>query len=804
MADINKLISELTTQEKIAMVSGLTAWSIPGCDRLGIPEWTVSDGPIGVRGRGFTPALCLPSASAWASTFDTALVSEMGSAIAAEAKDRAVDMVLGPTVNIHRHPLGGRHFECYSEDPYLTTRVAVAYISAVQDGGIGSCIKHYVANDQEFERFTVDIEVGERALREIYMPPFEAAVREAGVWGVMGAYNFVNGVQACENAGLLIDVLKEEWGFDGLVVSDWSAIKGTVGPAVGGLDLEMPGPGRWWGKGRLEKAVADGEVPESAIDEKVRRILGFLDWAGLIDRSGEPPKEASVDRPEARDVARRAAVESIVLLKNQAGALPLEPEKLSRVALIGPNAMVTSLLGGGSAVVNPHHKTNILDSLESRLAGKTDLVYAEGTTIKRDFDNFDNALLGDDRVTLEFFDGSSFEGEPVKTETGQGPMSIWLGANWPEGLRQFSVRASVSLTPDVSGPWRLGGAAFGYTRLFLDGELIADSDEDRFSSGLAMWGTSSRVTLEAGRTYDLVQEARPHAGGFEVMTYRIGGQYDPDRPELIDQAEAAARDADAAIVVVGTSAEYECEDEDRRTLALPGNQDELVRRVAGANPRTIVVSNTGSPVLMPWIDEVAAILQVWFPGQEGGDAIADVLLGADDPGGRLPTSWPKRLEDTPAFDFYPGENGKMRYGEGIFVGYRWYDSKKIQPLWPFGHGLSYASFDWAEPVVGETADLVSVSAQITNTSDRRGSEVVQCYIAPPEGSVERPPKELKGFAKVKLEPGESATARIELPRQAFARWDETEHDWVVDEGVYQILLGASSSDIRGQASLKID
>lgn len=798
---IDKLIAEMTLDEKTLMVNGENAWTINGCERLGIPAWTVSDGPIGVRGRGFAGALCLPSASAWGATFDPALIAEMGAAIAQEADDRAVQMVLGPTVNIHRHPLGGRHFECYSEDPLLTSRIAVAYVESVQSYGVGTCMKHFVGNDQEYQRHTMSSDIDERALREIYFPPFEAAVTEAGVWGVMGAYNYVNGVQACESRALLIDVLKDEWGFDGIVISDWGALKGTVAPAKNGLDIEMPGPGRFWGKGKLADAVRAGEVFESDIDDKVRRILRFMEWAEVLEPGWSVESERSVDRPEARDVARRAAQESVVLLKNDNGALPLQPGSVAKIAVIGPNAKETCLLGGGSATVSPHRRTNILDSLTSRLEGIAEIVHAPGPTYSLDFGSFPKEVLAPDGVTLELFEGIGFNGNPFGTEAGKGPMSMWIGATWPENVKSFSVRASAEITPDVSGKWRLGGAAFGNSRLYLDGEPIANTEDGRFSSGLAMWGATGVVELEAGRTYKLVQEVQPNIEGFEIMMQRLGGGLEPDNETPFAEAVAAASDAALAIVVVGNSAETEVEDEDRKSIALPGRQDELVSAVAAACERTVVVCNTGSPVTMPWVDEVDAILQVWFPGQEGGEAIADVLLGDAEPGGRLPTTWPKRIEDTPAYPTYPGIDGHAPYAESVLVGYRWYDAYATEPLWPFGHGLSYAGFEWRDAGIEviqpdeNTAFEVKATVPITNISERAGSEVIQCYVAAPAAPVARPVRELRSFSKVRLGPGESRVVELSLGAGAFTRWDADAHKWVIDRGRYTISLGRSSRDL---------
>lgn len=809
---IEGLIAQMTLDEKTSMLVGQNAWTIGGCERLGIPAWTVSDGPIGVRGRGFAGALCFPSASAWAATFDTQLVAEMGAAIAEEAQDRAVQMVLGPTVNIHRHPLGGRHFECYSEDPLLTSRIAIAYVESVQSRGVGTCIKHFVANDQEYQRHTISSDVDERALREIYFPPFEAAVAEAGVWGVMGAYNYVNGVQACENRELLVDTLKSEWGFDGIVISDWGALKETIAPALDGCDIEMPGPGQHWGKGQLVDAVRSGQISEAVIDDKVRRILNFLEWLGALEPGWSNGVERSVERPEARRLARRASQESIVLLKNEDALLPLSLEGISKIAVIGPNAKETCLLGGGSATVSPHRRSNVIDSLRARLESKDqapEIAHAPGPPYSQDFRNFSKEVLPPDGVTLELFEGIGFEGEQFASESGKGAMNMWIGATWPENVRAFSIRATAQIVPDVSGYWRLGGAAFGKSRLYLDGSKIADTDDGRFSSGLAMWGATGTAKLDAGKTYTLIQEVEPTHEAFEIMMHRIGGQPEPDIDAPFIEAVAAARDADVAIVVVGNSAETEVEDEDRKTLQLPGRQDELVWAVAAQCERTVVICNTGSPVTMPWVDQVPAILQVWYPGQEGGEAIVDVLLGEADPGGRLPTTWPRRIEDTPAYPTYPGVDGHISYAESVFVGYRWYDAYATEPLWPFGHGHSYATFEWGKAGIEvtepdeNTAFEVRLWIELTNISERGGSEVVQCYVTPPAAPVARPVRELKDFRKVHLAPGESRTVELSLGARSFARWDIDTHRWVIDRGRYLIALGRSSRDLISEVEFSM-
>lgn len=808
MANPDELLARMTLDEKTAMLSGATAWIIPGCERLGVSAWTVSDGPIGVRGRGRAPALCLPSPSAWAATWDTALVAEMGAAIAREAKDRAIQLVLGPTVNIHRDPRGGRHFECYSEDPYLSARIAVAYVSALQANGVGACVKHFVANDHETNRHDINCEVGERALREVYLAPFEAAVKEAGAWSVMASYNDINGVQACEHVALIEGVLRGEWGFRGLVISDWYAVKDTVRAALGGLDIEMPGPGRFWGEGRLREAVERGDVPEAVVDAKVRRVLAFLDWAGGI---GEelPQTEDSIDRPEARALARRAAARSMVLLKN-GGILPLDRSRLRRVAVLGPNARETVLLGGGSAMVTPQHTSNVLDSLSERLAPDVEVVFVEGPKQQRRVRDFSSDLLGPEGVRVEVFDGPDIAGEPAIVTDVSRPLLAWTRETWPVAGPDVAVRATCTITPASGGRWRLGIAGRGEARLLVDGEVVADTANGWVNSGMEQHLAVGWRDLEAGRTYRVLAEYRAERNHLGMAGMRFGGEPDPADPGYLARAAEAARNADVAIVVTGTTTEVESEGSDRLDIALPGEQDELVAAVAAANARTVVVNNSGSPVTMPWADAVAAILQAWYPGQEGGEAVVDVLLGEAEPDGRLPTTWPRRLRDVPAYTSFPGEAGRCEYSEGVFVGHRWYDTRAIEPLWPFGHGLSYTQLSWgamtlsADRIARDGSELrLVVEVPVTNTGPRPGSEVVQCYVAPIGGSLLRPEQELKGFGRLDLEPGETGVARIELDRRAFCAWDPRVHGWVVDGRAFEIRVGASSRDIRGRAVVEV-
>jgi beta-glucosidase len=797
--DLDDIIAQMTLEEKCRMVSGDGAWTVPGCERLGVPDWCVSDGPVGVRGRTVGPGLVVPGPSALAATWDPVLIEEVGRALGTECQDRKVDLLLAPTVNLHRSPRGGRHFESYSEDPELSSRTCVAFIDGVQSRQVGACVKHFVANDQEFERFTIDVDVDERTLREIYLPPFEAAVTEAGVRSVMGAYNFVNGHHACAHPELLVDVLKGEWGFEGFVVTDWSAIKETAAPARHGLDLEMPGPGRRWGSGQLEASVHSGDVDEAVVDDKVRRILRFLEWAGRLGTETDHD-EQSFERPEHRTLVRHVAAESMVLLRNVNGLLPLDEDVT--VALIGPGVAQTTLFGGGSASLVAHRETNVLDAVGERLGDRM-VASAFGVDMRRKAAPVKPDRIPDG-VTFQLFDGLECTGEPFATEIRSTAFNVWFGDNWPKGRDAMSVRLTCRYTAGETGRHRFSALGFAHAQMFVDDRLVADNRVDRFSAGLGQHGGDGYLDLEAGRTYDIRLDHRPDETGQWVCMVDVGIEpADTSREAGLAEAERVAAAADIAVVVVGSTAEWESEGADRDSIELPNGQDELVARVLAANSDTVVVLNCGAPMTLPWFDEAPAVLLAWYPGQEGGEAIADVLVGDAEPAGRMPTTWARDERDTPAFLHYPGENGVARYAEGIFVGYRWYDARGIEPMISFGHGGSYTTFAWGRPTVsGPGTDLV-VEVPVTNTGDRAGSDVVQVYVSPHDPPVPRPVKELAGFAKVRLEPGQTGVARVGLRDRSFARWDPAVHDWVVDPGDYTIVVAASAVDERSTVGVTL-
>ncbi|HEY8599157.1 MAG TPA: glycoside hydrolase family 3 C-terminal domain-containing protein, partial [Thermomicrobiales bacterium] len=773
----------------------------------GIPAIKVSDGPNGARGGGSlvggVRAASFPVGIALGATWDPSLIEEIGRALAAEAHSKGARVLLAPTVNLHRSPLNGRNFECYAEDPFLTARLACAYIAGLQREGVAATIKHFVGNESEFERMTISSEIAERPLRELYLVPFEAAVKEAGVWALMSSYNRLNGTYVSEDPRLLRDILKGEWGFDGVVMSDWFATHSTADALNGGMDLEMPGPTRFRGE-RLVAAVESGEVEAATVRDSARRILRLIDRVGAF---ADPvvPEERAQDRPEDRALIRRAGSAGCVLLQND-GILPLDPAASGMIAVIGPNARTAQIMGGGSAQLNAHYRVSPFDGIAAQLGPATRLTYELGCT------NYRLLPLLDSELTVEYFNSPDFSGDVVFSEATQSSELMWLGEVRP-GItsRQFSARASARFMPQASGDYHFGLVSAGRSWLALDGQPLVDNWTAWQAGGNYFGAGSDEVVgvanLNAGQEYTLTAEyAYQETGALGIRVLRIGATL-LTADEAIERAVRLAAEADTVILCVGANGEWDGEGQDRPDLNLPGRQDELIARAAAANPRTVVALQTGGPVAMPWLSGAAATLQAWYPGQECGNAIADVLFGVTDPGGRLPQTFPARLEDNPTFLNYPGENGRVTYGEGLFIGYRYYDKKRIVPLFPFGHGLSYTDFAYGKLTLNATTigsdGTLTAQVAVTNTGARIGQEVVQLYVRDPQSTLVRPEKELKGFAKLELAPGETMVVAITLDLRFLAFFDDRQGAWVAEAGEFMVLVGHSSDDIRARATFRL-
>jgi beta-glucosidase len=807
---IDELLGRMSLEEKVSMLAGSDIWHGTGVPRLGIPPIKMTDGPCGARGGrpdSGTTAACFPCGTALAATWNPELVERVGVALAEEARTKGAQVLLAPTVNIHRSPLAGRNFECYSEDPHLTARIAVAYIRGVQSRNVGACIKHFVCNDSEFERNTISSEVGERALREIYLAPFEAAVKEAKPWSVMAAYNRVNGTYASEHPRLLTDILRREWGFEGFVVSDWYGTRSTAAAVEAGLDLEMPGPPRHRGE-KLLDAVKAGAVSESRLDAAVRRLLELTLRSGRLDHPEEAAEE-SIDRPEHRRLAREAAAEAIVLLKNESDVLPLDRQEIRTLAVIGPSADAAHLQGGGSAGVPPHYGVTPLEGIRAGCGAEVAVRYERGCTNHKVLPAID-ARLVPSGFEVEYFDNPDLSGDPALTEHSRRIDFFWEGRIEPKLDPEIhSVRFTGTFTPIENGAYTLSLTSAGRSRLFIDGiELIDNWTQQTRGDSYFGAGTvevKAQLEMREGEEREIRIEycrSNPFIAGIRV------GALLPVPDDLIDRAAAAAAEADAAVVVVGLDDKWEGEGGDRLDMELPGRQRELVERMAAANRSTVVVVNAGSPVAMDWLDRVPAVLEVWYPGQELGNALADVLFGEVNPSGKLPTTFPKRLEDNPAYLNYPGENGEVLYGEGIFVGYRYYDRKRIEPRFAFGHGLSYTRFHYGELRLDRDRmamdDELVVSVEVTNSGERAGSEVVQLYLSDLECSLARPGQELKAFEKIALEPGETKEVRFMLTRPALSFYDPAQKGWVAEAGQFEVRVGSSSRDIRARARFVLE
>ncbi|GAB3291958.1 beta-glucosidase family protein [Parasphingorhabdus pacifica] len=809
---VEAALGQLDLDDKSRLLAGQDMWSLPALPKIGLDSLVMSDGPVGVRGVRWTatdPSIALPSPTALAASWDVDLARRAGHLLAQEARRKGVHVVLAPTVNLHRSPLGGRHFECYSEDPHLTGRIGTGYVRGVQEGGVGTTVKHFVANDAETERFTVDNAVGTRALRELYLAPFETVVRQARPWGIMAAYNSVNGSTMTEHGHLLNEVLRGEWGFDGFVVSDWFAARDTVRAITGGLDVAMPGPRTVYGE-TLAQAVRAGEVDESVVDGAVRNVLRLAARVGVL--TGVPAAVEPEDRPphiEGRTLAREVARRSSVLVRNECGILPLTRSTTHRLVVVGAAAQDPRILGGGSAEVFPDHIVSPLEGLREALPCGT-VTHAVGADPGGELVVADKGF--DLRAVVRSADGR------ILAEEGLPNGSVQWHGDFPDGVdyqELHTVEVVGAFTPRETGRHRFGPKGLGGFRLVVAGTVLFDGIQRSESSGLfeAVFDAPvvrGHVELAAGERVDisLVHTVDKTAGPLPLDSVGFGlahGEPQRDPDELIAEGVTAARKADTAVVVVATTERVESEGFDRSTLELPGRQDELVRQVAAANPRTVVVVNSGSPVEMPWRNDVAAILLSWFPGQEAGAALADVLLGDAEPAGRLPTSWPALLDEAPVTRVAP-ENGELAYEEGVFIGYRAWQLVDPTPAYCFGHGFGYTDWDY-ESVVYEAAgesDLGSVIVRVRNIGDLTGREVVQVYLAVPENDVvERPARCLAGFASVEAAPGEAVEVTIALPRRVVEIWNEQTDDWRSVPGVYSAEVGRSLDDLRLRTAVEV-
>jgi beta-glucosidase len=812
---VEQLLPKMTLEEKIDLLGGVDGFFIRGVPTVGLPPLKTSDGPVGARNDG--PATTMAGGIALAASWNVALAKQVGLEIGRDARARGVHFMLGPGVNIYVAPMNGRNFEYFGEDPFLASRLAVAYIEGMQSQGVSATVKHFMGNSSEFDRHNIDSRIDERSMREIYLPAFEAAVQEAHVGSVMGSYNLTNGEHLSQNAHLNVDVAKKEWGFDGIMMSDWLSTYDGVAAANGGLDLEMPA-GAYMNRKNLLPAIETGKVTVAAIDDKVRRILRTAVRFGWLDRDQVDRSVPLVNGP-GKQTALQAAREGMVLLKNDRGLLPLNKAKIRSIAVIGPDAYPAVPVGGGSAQVRPFAAVSFLQGLSDALGPDVKVYYNRGIATWSQLANSTQFLTaatnGKPGVTVETFGNQDFSGSPASTRVArhmtQRPRfsfadvanidfgEVFESLNSAQSPSGSSTRWTGYYNAAASGKFEVFTAIPGESgghRLLIDGNLVLNNWDIR--KALVDHTT---IELSAGPhkvVFEQFQPARPDlfSGGVQV------GIAPEDR--LVDPAaKTEAAQADAVVLAVGFDPESESEGGDR-TFSLPFGQDELIRQIAAANKNTIVVVTSGGAVdASAWLDRVPALLEAWYPGQEGGAALAEILLGGVNPSGRLPISFDRRWEENPSHDSYYPEPGTRRvvYKNGVFVGYRGYDRNGTKPLFPFGYGLSYTSFKYSRLTIhpmkeDASGTLYEVSFDVTNTGSRAGSDVCQLYVGDKHAKVPRPPKELKGFMKVSLAPGETRTVRMNLNRRSFSYYDVDTKAWRADAGEFAVLVGRSSADIQ--------
>jgi beta-glucosidase len=819
-ARASDLVRQMTLQEKLAYIGGDREFYIRPIERLGIPEIKMSDGPAGCRNWG--PNTAYPAAIALAASFDPALVERVGQGIARDCRARGVHVLLAPGMNIQRAPLNGRNFEYLGEDPYLAGKIAAAFIRGVQGGGVLATAKHFAGNNQEWDRGHISSEIDERTLREVYFPAFERAVREGNVASIMTAYNLLNGTYCSHHEWLLRSVLKGQWGFQGFVMSDWGAVHDGPAAASAGMDLEMP---RGWHMSQesLGPLIAENKIDISVIDDKVRRILRTVIEAGFLDR---PQKLDDVpnDDPKSSALSLDAARSSVVLLKNTGQLLPLDRSKVKRIAVIGPNAHPAVWGGSGSAFVTTIHATSVLDGLKHAAPG-VEVLHHPGVSQASEA-----ALLGKPcfagKLKQEFFAGRELAGTPVATrDVDRIDLAVWRRSPEPApgvGRENFSVRWTGALSAPKKGRYRIVTNADDGIRVSLDKKRIVDDWGEHAAKSDAV-----AVELAPGK-HEIVVEYYQAGGG---AIAQLGFASDAQLSSFGDAAAVSdlARKADVVIVNLGygqssdtnpvrtsfepfwppewarQSALVETENSDR-PFELPAAQMETVRLAVAANPHTIVVVDAGGAAdLQPFLDKVPALLWAWYPGQEGGTAIADVLFGDVNPSGKLPITLGKRFADYPSAPYYQvNRDNKTPYMEGVFVGYRGFDAKHVEPAFAFGQGQSYTTFEYADLQATSAPDgSATIALNVSNTGKRAGDEIVELYVAPPKASVPRPPCELKAFARVSLAPGETKAVTMSLEPRSFAYWDDHDKRWRVEAGTFEILAGASSRDIRLRRKIEV-
>ncbi|KAL4980171.1 glycoside hydrolase superfamily [Aspergillus desertorum] len=818
--DVEKTIQELRLGEKIDLVSGIDFWHTAAVPRLNIPSLRMSDGPNGVRGTRFfngVPAACFPCATALGATWDTELLYNVGQLMGEEAIAKGAHVILGPTINTQRSPLGGRGFESFAEDGVLSGHLAGYYSKGIQEKGVAACLKHFVCNDQEHERLAVDTIVTDRATREIYLLPFHIAMRICKTATVMTAYNKINGTHVSENKKYITDILRKEWGWDGLVMSDWFGTYSTSESIIAGLDIEMPGKTRWRGDA-LAHAVSSNKVHEFILDERVRNVLNLLNYVEPLGIP-EDAEEKVLNRPQDQALLRRAAAESIVLMKNEDNILPFNKEK--SIAVIGPNAKIAAYCGGGSASLDAYYTVTPFEGVSAQSKGEVH--FAQGSYSHKDLPLIGSLLKTDDGKTgfkFRVYDepASSSNRELLHELHLVSSQGFLMDYRHPK-IKSFLYYVDMEgyFTPEESGIYDFGVVVVGTGKLLVDDEVVVDNTKNQ-RLGSAFFGNGTieekgSKELNAGQEYKITFQFGT-APTSDIDTrgvvifgpggFRFGAARRQTQEELISKAVEVASKVDQVVVFAGLTSEWETEGYDRPDMDLPPGSDELISRVLEMNPHAAIVIQSGTPVTMPWASKAKALLQAWFGGNECGNGIADVLYGNVNPSAKLPLTFPVRLQDNPSYLNFRSERGRVLYGEDIYVGYRYYEKVQLPPLFPFGHGLSYTTFKHENLTLSTTPEQdklqdgepITATLAVTNTGKVAGAETVQLWVVPPPTEVNRPVRELKGFAKVRLEPGESKDVEIVVEKKlATSWWDEKRKAWASEKGVYGVQVTGTGEGV---------
>ncbi|KAK4685009.1 beta-glucosidase, partial [Tremellales sp. Uapishka_1] len=831
-ASIPELVRQLTMEEKVSLLAGADFWKTVPVPRLNIPEIKVTDGPNGARGESFfnmTPASALPNATNLGATFSTALAESCGVLLSKETKARNAVCLLAPTINIQRSPLGGRAFESFSEDPTLSGTLAAAYVNGLQDNGISATIKHFVCNDQEHERMGVDSRVGDRALREIYLRPFQIAHRLAKPWAYMTSYNKLNGTHCSENKWLLQDLLRGEWKHDGLVMSDWFGVYSVQEAINAGLDLEMPGKSEWRTTSLVNRSVAAHKIDPRTIDKRVSTVLT---WAQKLTKLNEElvyaPPSAEKTRYSEKDqdakLLRQVATEGIVVLKNDHEVLPIKSKK---VLVTGPNAKVKVITGGGSAALRPSWSQTPWEALVDNKPAGVELSYAIGCLGAKFL-----PTLGEDFTALDGSPGFNVAHYPI-VDGKQGSKAaisdimdvsdlMMFDFTHPDLGTDYYTEIKAIFTAPITGEYEFGSTVTGQGMLWVDDKVVIDntSGQTRCGNYFGNGSEERKGTLPVvkGQKYQVryLLDTRappdlPKANDSPLVCNagRLGAFPVIDPDQEIENAVALAKESDVALIIAGLNADWESEGYDRPDLSLPLRSDELIKRVSAVNPNTIVVVQCGSAIVMPWIEQVAGVVYAWYGGNEAGNAIADIVYGHVNPSGRLPLSFPKSQSDIAANLNFKSARNQSHYEEGIWVGYRHHNARAIAPLFPFGHGLSYASFDYSDlsikssPKAGASASewKLEVAVTVTNSGKVAGSHSVHFYTCPPTEtatSLVHPAQALQAFTKIQdLKPGEKKTVSVTLDKYAISHWDEGYNTWRVELGEWQVKVGIDAQTMWG-------